>query len=406
MESTKQKVVIIGAGRTGRGMLGEMFYSEGDYQITFADNNSDLVAGLRDQGWYGIEQKDLISGEVKVTIVQGFQVLDTINQHEVYIEAIAHADFVATALFPDAFDKVAADLSEAVARRMKLGLEKPTVFLLGANFVGLVDYFYPRILKGLNKKEKEHFKRFISLVGTNANRKVVSCDESHDDKYCLTGDNKKTLMVDNSLKENIDRVPSFFKLTDNLEAFMAEKIWSANLEHCSFGFLGGYERYETINQAVKDDRIRKMTYYAWLEGRRAIEIEYGFPIPSDEKKQIDYQKFSSPYFADKISRIARDPIRKLAKNDRFIGPALLCLRHNIMPSFILKCAAYGFFYIELNDPVSVRLQKMMRVKSLEEVILEVCQLDPSIHNENVVYQILLANCREISPGCPISLGRS
>ena len=404
MKTVEGKVVIVGAGRTGRGMFGEMFHSEGDYQITFADNNPTLVVGLREQGWYTVEQKDLINGEKIQTIVNHFTIVDTINQHDEYIEAIANADFVATALFPEAFDQVAIDLSEAIIMRTKCGIEKPAVYLLGANFVGLHDYFYSRILKLLNAKEKDHFKRFISLLGTNANRKVVFLDDFTDDKFFLTGDDKQILMVDNSLKNNITHLPSFIRLTDNLNAFMAEKIWSANLEHCSFGFLGAYMGYETINQAVRDERIRKLSYFAWLEARKGIELEYGFPIPSMKQKQNGYQKFASPFFADRISRIARDPIRKLAKNDRFIGPAILCLQHNIVPFFILKCASYGFFYDEPSDLKSVKLQQLMKEKPMEKIIPEICQLDLSCPNENIVFQMLLANYREISSDCFISLG--
>ena len=43
----KNEVVIIGAGNSGRGMLGEMFYNDGQYHVVFADIDSELVNGLR-----------------------------------------------------------------------------------------------------------------------------------------------------------------------------------------------------------------------------------------------------------------------------------------------------------------------------------------------------------------------
>ena len=47
--SDKPIVTIIGAGRSGRGMLGEMFYQEKNYSIVFADIDTGLVQGLAEQ---------------------------------------------------------------------------------------------------------------------------------------------------------------------------------------------------------------------------------------------------------------------------------------------------------------------------------------------------------------------
>lgn len=401
----QQKVVIIGAGRTGRGMLGQLFFAQGGYQLTFADNNPQLVAGLRSQGYYTAEQKGLLSGKVSRTRVEGFTVLDTQGDRAAYLEAIAQADLVHTALFPEAFDQVAVDLAEAIALRVSRGIVQPAAFLLGANFVGLYDYFYPRILAALEPAGQEHFVRYISLVGVNANRKVVFPDQFGEDRYFLTGDDKPVLMVDDSLRLPPDvPCPAFYRPTHNLEMYMVEKIWTANLDHCGFGFLGNYHGHTTINQAVADPKVRRCVYYAWLEGRRAVLAEYGLPIPSQEKKLEEYRKFASPYFADTIARIGRNPIRKLGKQDRFIGPALLCLRHGITPWFILRCASYGFFYQDSQDAPSQELQERIARDGIEETIRTVCGLNRENPQEEQVYQMLLASWREIVEGAdPIPL---
>ncbi len=398
----KRKVTIIGAGRTGRGMLGELFNAEGCFNIVFADNNSELVEGLRNQGWYTVEQKGLLNGSVKTSVIKGFKVVDTVRQYNEYIESMAESEFVATALFPDAFDQVAKDMAEAVKLRKARGVKTKAAFLLGANFVGLYDYYYPRIMDQLNSGEKEYFDTYISLVGTNANRKIVFPDSYNGDKYFLTGDDKPVLMVNNSFKFPLGyHYPSFFRLVDNLEMYMVEKIWTANLDHCSFGFMGNYFGYSTINQAVKDEYIRKCAYYAWMEARLAVKNEYGLPIPGIEMKRKEYRKYASPYFTDSIFRIGRDPIRKLGKNDRFIGPALLCLKHGIIPAFILKCASYGFFYHDENNKPAVKLQEYISEYGIEKTIINICGLDISIKYENAIYQMLLASYREISKEAPI-----
>ena len=105
-------ITIIGAGRSGRGMLGEMFYSEGGFRLVFADIDSNLVRGLSKQGYYTVEQKNLLTGECKKTCVEGFEVVDTVREHRKYMEYLSDSEMIGTALFPSAFDQVAKDLTD------------------------------------------------------------------------------------------------------------------------------------------------------------------------------------------------------------------------------------------------------------------------------------------------------
>ena len=82
----KPIVTIIGAGRSGRGMLGEMFYQEKNYSIVFADIDTGLVQGLAEQGYYTVEKKNLLTGKSRESIVKGFQIVDTVNDHLKYIK--------------------------------------------------------------------------------------------------------------------------------------------------------------------------------------------------------------------------------------------------------------------------------------------------------------------------------
>lgn len=88
----KPIVTIIGAGRSGRGMLGEMFYQEKNYSIVFADIDTGLVQGLAEQGYYTVEKKNLLTGKSRESIVKGFQIVDTVNDHLKYITCLARSE--------------------------------------------------------------------------------------------------------------------------------------------------------------------------------------------------------------------------------------------------------------------------------------------------------------------------
>ncbi len=393
----KPMVTIIGSGRSGRGMLGEMFYSEGSFDLVFADVNSDLVKGLSRQGYYTVEQKNLLTGECKRTRVEGFETVDTIEEHQKYIEYLANSEMIATALFPSAFEQVAKDLEEMVRFRKDLKKETPMAVLLGGNFVGLHQYFYQGISAGLNKDELDYFHKYIALITAKVNRKVVYPDRFFEDSYFLTGDDKDVLMVDRKfLFREGYHYPSFFELKENMELNLIEKIWSENLRHVVFAFVGSFYGYETINDAVRDQYTRKCAYYAWKEGRQALWEEYGIPIPDDDAVRTEFEKFASPFFQDSLQRIGREPVRKLKRNDRLVGPALLCLKHRIIPYFISRSIAYGFFYNDSADREVQDLHHYVHENGIESAILRYCELNMDDLSEKVLYQLILGSYNEIA----------
>ena len=103
-----KKVTIIGAGRTGRGTFGELFFSEGGFDIAFADINPDLVHSLREQGHFVTKQTDLDAGTSKVIRVEGFEAFDVQADREAYLHRLADSESVAIAVFPASFDAACA----------------------------------------------------------------------------------------------------------------------------------------------------------------------------------------------------------------------------------------------------------------------------------------------------------
>jgi mannitol-1-phosphate 5-dehydrogenase len=62
---------------------------------------------------------------------------------------------------------------------------------------------------------------------------------------------------------------------------------------------------------------------------------------------------------DTISRVGRDPIRKLQADDRLIGPAKLAYRYGINSPNLIKGCAAALAYYQAEDPQSVELNKLV-----------------------------------------------
>jgi mannitol-1-phosphate/altronate dehydrogenase len=66
------------------------------------------------------------------------------------------------------------------------------------------------------------------------------------------------------------------------------------------------------------------------------------------KKELD--RFKNNLLFDPISRVAREPFRKLGPKDRLIGAAQLCLTAGIVPENILIGIMAAFYFDNKDDP--------------------------------------------------------
>jgi mannitol-1-phosphate 5-dehydrogenase len=89
------------------------------------------------------------------------------------------------------------------------------------------------------------------------------------------------------------------------------------------------------------------------------------------------RRFANRALADPISRLARDPLRKLAPADRLVGAATLCLRHGIVPDALSWGIAAGLTFDDPADAGAVELQRRLKTEGLDRVLAEVCGLDPT-----------------------------
>lgn len=268
--------------------------------------------------------------------------------------------------------------------------------IIGGNFVGLRGYFEDALKKLLDADELAVLDGQVALITAKANRKVTFSSDPDAGPLALEGDDKPILPVeDRFFFDEGYEYPSFFQRSNDVELSMAEKIWSENLLHCSLGFMGAYKGCEYLNDAASDELCADLAGKAWREGRRALEAEFGIPVPDDSLLETMLGKFSSPYFRDRIERVVRQPIRKLCRGERFLGPALLCLKHGIMPFFILRAAAYGFFVPNTGDEQAAKIEEILASMPLENAVVTITGLNPSVPDEAIACRLLVGFAQEI-----------
>lgn len=92
----------------------------------------------------------------------------------------------------------------------------------------------------------------------------------------------------------------------------------------------------------------------------------------DEKILV---RFSNPALLDTVERVGRQPLRKLSRNERFIGPAAELAESGITPVALLGAIGAALRFDVAADEQSVELQRMLHAESAEHIARQVCGLE-------------------------------
>ena len=201
------------------------------------------------------------------------------------------------------------------------------------------DYYSKRIGDQLSGEEREYLNTYMPLVESIIRRasSYPTEEQKKVDELAIQGDCLNTLEVErNAFRFGEGHgLPKFFKMVDNVKREMIIKIWIGNTLHCSYAYLGQYYHLHSSFEAAVNDYVSKCSYYACEEAYNAVAKQLGLPMPRPVKEwQGIWTYYRNPSLQDTVLRIGADPIRKLSRNERFIGPALMSLENGDVPVFI------------------------------------------------------------------------
>jgi len=89
------------------------------------------------------------------------------------------------------------------------------------------------------------------------------------------------------------------------------------------------------------------------------------------------QRFANPHLPDTTERVGRQPLRKLSRNERLIGPAAELAERGITPHHLLATVAAALAFDVPEDPESVELQELLRSVPPAEAAEKVTGLTPN-----------------------------
>lgn len=145
--------------------------------------------------------------------------------------------------------------------------------------------------------------------------------------------------------------------------YIERKLLTVNTGHSAIAYLGYARGRETIHAALEDDDVRDAASKALEETGLLLVYEYGFdPEELREYRQKVLARFGNPRISDEVTRVARAPIRKLGRDERFVSPALRLFEMGHAPTHLAAVikAVLGFDYPQ--DEEAVELQETIHAE--------------------------------------------
>ncbi len=362
--------VQIGAGKIGRGFIGQLLFDSG-YFTTFIDKQSSLVALLQSTPTYKIQ----FVYESSETIEIGR--FDAIHSSELLqaSAAIGRADLLSIAVgASNLATTVVPLLVSGIVQRCKT-CAPPLNILLCENSMHGKALLHEAIVEALPASCRSYYGNNIALIDTFVGRMVPSPSEQE------TRGNPLWLVAEpcNVLFYDADAVigdkPQLKHATPkhHFDAILKEKLYIHMMGHSATAYLGHLRQQQYIWQAIRDPLIRETVEASTTESCRGIMNRYGVDPSELATRRADFiLRYHNRILNDSITRVALDPIRKLSPHERFCGAARLCLEENESAAMIALAATAAIHYFNPEDLESCAIQKILNENSIKGVLQQIC----------------------------------
>jgi len=368
-----ENIVIWGAGRIGRGFVGDIFNNNG-YGITFIDKAQALVDLLNRNGSYRVVRA-VSADDIQSVDISGYEALH-ISEKEAIQNAFDSSSLTALAVYPKDFREVAKQLKTHLMARLKEN-STPMNILLCTNLAHAGPKFTEFLFEGLDDKQKHMLEETTGIIESLVIRicpnPPADLLKVHPLVVWTNGYNE--LPVDKQgFKGKLPDIDEM-RFVEDMRAEEMRKIYTYNMFHAVLAYHGHMAGHNLLVECLADDRIRSEALGAIDEVSQMLQIKYGFSI-EDMDAWIDsvIKHTNNTTIGDTVIRSAADPLRKLRRDDRLIGPAMLCLEEGIDPIHLINAAAAAFFYLEEDDQASNDLQMMIKNEGIDQAVINVCGL--------------------------------
>jgi mannitol-1-phosphate 5-dehydrogenase len=363
MSAPDKQAVVFGAGKIARGFIAHLLALSG-YRITFVEREPELIACLRMRGRYPVH---VMGAPEKSAVIEGFEVLG-IEETEAIAAKVAAASVI--------FVSVGGPNLPGVAPLLAAGLARRTA---AVDVILCENYYQPaRWLRSL-VEEAGCRTGHVGFVETLVLRSVIepAPEMKALDPLALNAQDMWELPADR--EAFAAAIPPIRGLApkDNFQGGLTRKLFTYNAINAVISYLGCRKGYTLLADAANDPELEAAARQASQEVGPALCRQFGFDAEDQRRfAESAIAKYQKREIVDPIERNARDPIRKLGRHDRLVGPACLALEYGIRPVSLARAIAAALLYDHAGDLAAQRLQALIRSEGLPAVLKQVCGIEP------------------------------
>lgn len=351
-------LAVFGAGAIGRGLLGELA-ARAAWPVVFIERQPEFAQQLAAAGQYTVR---LVGRETSVTRVTNYRVV-TAHDTAAMAAAVRDCELAATAVGGEQLGAVAELLAPALQERVQA-------------LPVLVCENWPRaeaVLTGALTRAGAAPDAF-SCLPVSVERMVQRASGLD-----LVGESGETGWVPATVP-----LPGLNACPD-LTPYYARKLYTNNAGHALLAYEGAWAGHATLCAALAEPAIRTRLEALLAVAAEMLHREYG--IAADAlREHVDClvrYRFANTALADRVERVARQPLRKLGPQERLVGLLRLAAKHALPVKPVCRAIAAALHYDDPRDAESRQLQARVRADGPGRVLQEVCGLQPDEENHRL-----------------------
>ena len=357
-----KKAVHFGAGSIGRGFIGDLLHDSG-YEIVLVDIDKNIVEQINKTNSYDLYIIEENYKKKTIDKVKAVLLTDT----DKIADEITGADLVTVSVWVDNLPGVAAPLLEGLKKRYKKNAEKLNV-LTCENAIHNGTILKNEVLK-LDAAFTENMLDKTAAFPDTAVDRMVLASERNGVRSVDIGLEHELVIEKNKLADPDSKPVKGAVYTENMDKYIERKLFIINGGHAWAGYMGHICGYDTMQQVFENDDFTAQVKEVMLEIAGLIAVKYDF----DEKELDSYidfviGRFKTPGIVDYISRVSRNPIRKLKAGERLTGPCVQCEERGLKNDKLTEGIAAAFLYDIPEDRQSAELQKHIKEFGIEESV--------------------------------------
>ena len=362
-----KKAVQFGAGNIGRGFIGALL-SQAGYHVVFADVADVIIDKINEDKTYTVHVMDVACEDQPITNISGVN-----STKPEAIDAIAEADVVTTAVGLVILPRIAPTIAAAIEKRMANGVKEPMNIIACENAIRATSQLKAAVYERLSEEGKAYADECVGFADCAVDR-IVPPVKSANFIDVVVESYFEWDVEKSGFKGEIPVIPGM-TLVDDLMAYIERKLFTLNTAHCITAYLGKLRGLATIDQAIADPEIFAVVYAAMKESGAGLVKKYGF----DADKHAAYiekiiGRFKNPYLQDDVTRVGREPLRKLSPTDRLISPLSTAVGFGLPVDHLIVGIGAALRYDNPEDKQSVELQAKIAEAGVRAAAAEVTGL--------------------------------